>query len=65
MIGPKCECGQRMVPDEDGKNWTCGNSFCRGFGQVGREITADDRKFIDLVESLTDRHWEDRDKAAK
>jgi hypothetical protein len=54
-----------MVPDEDGKNWTCGNSFCRGFGQVGREITADDRKFIDLVESLTDRHWEDRDKAAK
>jgi hypothetical protein len=54
-----------MVPAEDGLDWVCGNSFCRGFGQVGREITAEDRKLIDLVQSLADRHWEDRAKAAK
>jgi hypothetical protein len=54
-----------MVPTENGQHWCCGNSSCRGAGQIGREITADDRKLIDLVESLVDRHWEDRARAAK
>jgi hypothetical protein len=54
-----------MIPAEDGRDWTCGNSFCRGFGQIGRAITADDRKLIDLVESIVERHWEERAGAAK